>query len=30
MLELDVNLEDYKNNIGNARTFGFDYEIEYF
>ena len=29
MLELDVNLENYKNNIGNARTFGFDYEIEY-
>ncbi len=29
MLELDVNLESYKNNIGNARTFGFDYEIEY-
>ena len=28
MLELDVNLENYKNNIGNARTFGFDYEIE--
>ena len=29
MLELDVDLENYKNNIGNARTFGFDYEIEY-
>ena len=29
MLELDINLENYKNNIGNARTFGFDYEIEY-
>ena len=29
MLELDINLENYKNNIENARTFGFDYEIEY-
>lgn len=29
MLELDINLENYKNNIANARTFGFDYEIEY-
>ena len=29
MLELDIDLESYKNNIGNARTFGFDYEIEY-
>lgn len=29
MFELDVNLETYKLNIANARTFGFDYEIEY-
>ncbi|MFK4785026.1 UDP-3-O-acyl-N-acetylglucosamine deacetylase [Fusobacterium sp. MFO224] len=29
MLELEINLENYKNNIANARTFGFDYEIEY-
>lgn len=29
MLELDVDLDSYKKNIGNARTFGFDYEIEY-
>ena len=29
MLELDINLDSYKKNIGNARTFGFDYEIEY-
>lgn len=29
MLELDIDLDSYKKNIGNARTFGFDYEIEY-
>lgn len=29
MFELDVNLETYKLNIAGARTFGFDYEIEY-
>ena len=29
MLELDITLENYKNDISNARTFGFDYEIEY-
>lgn len=29
MLEVEVNLENYKNEIGKARTFGFDYEIEF-
>lgn len=29
MLELVVNLDTYKNEIANARTFGFDYEIDY-
>lgn len=29
MLELEITLENYKNNLANARTFGFDYEIEY-
>lgn len=29
MLETEINLENYKKEIGNARTFGFDYEIEY-
>ena len=29
MLELDIDFDSYKKNIGNARTFGFDYEIEY-
>lgn len=29
MFELDVNIDSYKENIGNARTFGFDYEVEY-
>ena len=29
MLELDITLDNYKKNIANARTFGFDYEIEY-
>lgn len=29
MLEIVLNRESYKNEIVNARTFGFDYEIEY-
>jgi len=29
MLEVEVNLENYKNEISKARTFGFDYEIEF-
>lgn len=29
MLEVEINLENYKKEIANARTFGFDYEIEY-
>ncbi|WP_297487305.1 UDP-3-O-acyl-N-acetylglucosamine deacetylase, partial [uncultured Cetobacterium sp.] len=29
MLELEVNLDSYKKEIGNARTFGFDYEVDY-
>lgn len=29
MLEIVLNRESYKNEIANARTFGFDYEIEY-
>ncbi|MEG0300236.1 UDP-3-O-acyl-N-acetylglucosamine deacetylase [Cetobacterium sp.] len=29
MLEVVVDLESYKNEIAKARTFGFDYEIEY-
>ena len=29
MLEVVVDLESYKNEIANARTFGFDYEVEY-
>ncbi len=29
MLEVEVNLENYKKEISFARTFGFDYEIEY-
>lgn len=29
MLEVEVNLDSYKENIAKARTFGFDYEIEY-
>ena len=29
MLEIEVNLANYRENILNARTFGFDYEIEY-
>ncbi|MGL6065532.1 MAG: UDP-3-O-acyl-N-acetylglucosamine deacetylase [Cetobacterium sp.] len=29
MLEVVLNLESYKNEIANARTFGFDYEVDY-
>lgn len=29
MLEVEVNLENYKNEISKARTFGFDYEIDF-
>lgn len=29
MLETEINLENYKKEISFARTFGFDYEIEY-
>ncbi|MCQ8211276.1 UDP-3-O-acyl-N-acetylglucosamine deacetylase [Cetobacterium somerae] len=29
MLEVVVDLDSYKNEIANARTFGFDYEIDY-
>lgn len=29
MLEVDLNLESYREEIAKARTFGFDYEIEY-
>ncbi|MGL6167063.1 MAG: UDP-3-O-acyl-N-acetylglucosamine deacetylase [Fusobacteriaceae bacterium] len=29
MLEVVLNRETYKNEIANARTFGFDYEIDY-
>lgn len=29
MFEVEVNLENYKKEISFARTFGFDYEIEY-
>ncbi|MGL4628280.1 UDP-3-O-acyl-N-acetylglucosamine deacetylase [Cetobacterium sp.] len=29
MLEVVLNMESYKNEIANARTFGFDYEIDY-
>lgn len=29
MLEIVLDRESYKNEIANARTFGFDYEIEY-
>lgn len=29
MLEVILNTESYKNEIANARTFGFDYEVEY-
>ncbi|MBU3841579.1 MAG: UDP-3-O-acyl-N-acetylglucosamine deacetylase [Candidatus Fusobacterium pullicola] len=29
LAEFEVNLENYKKEIASARTFGFDYEIEY-
>lgn len=29
MLEVEIDLENYKKEIGKARTFGFDYEVEY-
>ncbi|WP_330111652.1 UDP-3-O-acyl-N-acetylglucosamine deacetylase [Cetobacterium somerae] len=29
MLEVVLHMESYKNEIANARTFGFDYEIDY-
>lgn len=29
MLEVVLDMESYKNEIANARTFGFDYEIDY-
>ena len=29
MLEVVLDVESYKNEIANARTFGFDYEIDY-
>ena len=29
LIEFEINFENYKNEIGKARTFGFDYEIEY-
>ncbi len=29
MLEVILDMESYKNEIANARTFGFDYEIDY-
>lgn len=29
MLEEEITLENYKQNIAPARTFGFDYEVEY-
>lgn len=29
MLETEINLENYKKEIGSARTFGFDFELEY-
>lgn len=29
MLEIILDMESYKNEIANARTFGFDYEIDY-
>ncbi|MGL5663089.1 MAG: UDP-3-O-acyl-N-acetylglucosamine deacetylase, partial [Cetobacterium sp.] len=29
MLEIVLDVESYKNEIANARTFGFDYEIDY-
>jgi UDP-3-O-[3-hydroxymyristoyl] N-acetylglucosamine deacetylase len=29
LIEFDINKENFKNEIAKARTFGFDYEIEY-
>ena len=29
MLELDIDLESYREEVSKARTFGFDYEVEY-
>lgn len=29
MLEVVLDMESYKNEIANARTFGFDYEVDY-
>ena len=29
LAEFEINLENYKKEIASARTFGFDYEIEY-
>lgn len=29
MLEVEINLENYRKEISMARTFGFDYEVEY-
>lgn len=29
LIEFDINKETFKNDIARARTFGFDYEIEY-
>lgn len=29
MLEVALDMESYKNEIANARTFGFDYEVDY-
>lgn len=29
LAEFEVTLDNYKNEIGKARTFGFDYEVEY-
>lgn len=29
MLEVTLDMESYKNEIANARTFGFDYEVDY-
>ncbi|MGF6905518.1 UDP-3-O-acyl-N-acetylglucosamine deacetylase [Fusobacterium sp. PH5-44] len=29
LVEFEINYENYKNEIASARTFGFDYEIEY-
>ncbi|MBN1468158.1 MAG: UDP-3-O-[3-hydroxymyristoyl] N-acetylglucosamine deacetylase [Fusobacteriaceae bacterium] len=29
LLEMEINYENYKNEISKARTFGFDFELEY-